>query len=53
MPTFNKMTDGHIIMFKMAGSQVLWPMATKRYVKFIDYANIIYSNEKGSWVLEI
>ena len=53
MSTFNKMADGHIVVFKMADSQVLWPMATKRYVKFIYYANITYSSEERSWVLEI
>ena len=49
----SKMADGHIVVFKMADSQVLWPMATKRYVKFIYYANITYSSEERSWVLEI
>ena len=34
-PLLIKMADGHIVVFKMADSQVLWPMATKRYVKFI------------------
>ena len=53
MPTFNKMADGHIVVFKMANNQVLLPMATKRYVKFIYYANLTYSSEERSWVLEI
>ena len=42
-----------IVVFKMANNQVLLPMATKRYVKFIYYANITYSSEERSWVLEI
>merc|ERR1712215_184532 len=52
-----KMADGHRIIClwqmstftKIADSQVLWPMATKRYVKFIYYANITYSSEERGW----
>ena len=34
-------------------AKFLWPMATRRYVKFIYYENITYSGEERSWVLEI
>ena len=53
MATFTKMADGHIIVFKMADSQVFMANGHKKYVKFIYYANITYSSEERSWVLEI